>query len=351
MRHGEPTLRIGGQHGSRGQRGVAAWTGRQGWAQRARRHRFRLIALIATILLLPAILSPTHPLAVYGYLMNRYYPTITPPAFAATDSGLRVFLIAPAQLQRYREDLRADMLDPRSGRLFAIVARPDGTLAQEPVRTWNGFLPQQIPAVLSRWLDQKEFTFLGDQVDLWLRGNKILAVGHYHAFGGGPSPGDRYAQAYSLLPEIVVANGLIPLVYLNGEMVPYGPEPEISTPLYRLLRTAEPSLKMDNTAYYAYSEEPTPFVKSFVGYLSAYMHVDVTQLREVVAAVDSLQGDTRTFYGAAFERGLESWNYPDHIDKESFLMHLEVLELWLLRAGTVIERPRENQPDYAASPV
>ena len=194
---------------------------------RFKRYRILLTVLIAA-LLLPAVLSPTHPIAVYGYLFDTYVPPLMAPVAAGVDDGLTDFLITPDQLDRYRDELFADFNDERGGKLFVIVRESGGDFRHEPIRTWNSFLPEELPTAISRWLDRKELPYLGDSVDLWMNGDEIVAVGHYHPYGGGPSPGDQRAQSFSKFAEVVVSNGIVPMVYLHGEIIPYGNNVKIS---------------------------------------------------------------------------------------------------------------------------
>lgn len=87
-------------------------------------------------------------------------------------------------------------------------------------------------------------------------------MGHYHVYGGPPSRGDRLAQFMTSLPEIVVSNGVIPLVYLRSEMLPYGADVEITQEVFRALRTVESGLAMEVGELTAFSERPSPVLRS-----------------------------------------------------------------------------------------
>jgi hypothetical protein len=278
--------------------------------------------------MLPALLSPTHPIAVYGFLLESYQPSITPEAFASSRSDLTSFLTAPAQVQRYKTDLREDMLDRRSGRLFVIVRDPHGKLWQERIRTWNGFLPEALPAFLSNWLDRKELPFLGDEVDTRLRGNEILAMGHYHAFGGPPSAGDTHAQWFSELPEVVVVNGVVPLIYLNGNVIPYGDDVLVTEDVFRSLRTLERSLTMDGSQSFSWSEEPSETVKSFLGYLRDYRNVEISRKDSVARGILQLCVEFKHHHRTVFTEGFLLAPYENDLDRFNLLENLQTLQGW-----------------------
>jgi hypothetical protein len=63
---------------------------------RSRRSRL-VVALAAVALALPAFLSPTHPIAVYAYLLESCIPALIAPAYARSNSSLAEFLISPEQ--------------------------------------------------------------------------------------------------------------------------------------------------------------------------------------------------------------------------------------------------------------
>jgi len=299
----------------------------RGWARR----RKLLVSFIVFVLALPMILAPTHPIAAYSYLADRYDSWSTQKVFANTnsDTNLTAFLISPAQIERYRGDLLEDMLDTRSGRLFAIVRRPDGFLEQESVRTWNGFLPAALPSFVAKWLDRKELPFLGDEVELWLQGNEIVAMGHYHAFGGGPSAGDKIAQNVSGLSEVVVANGVIPMVYLDSALVPYGEDVVVPEDVFRSMRALERSLSMDvENAPSIIVNEPSQSLKSFLVYLRDYRNVDVSGMDTVAKGTLELCLEFKDQCRAVFTDGFTPAPYLDNPDKSNLLRNVAPLQGW-----------------------
>lgn len=297
------------------------------WAEWIRRHRL-LFGVVISAWILPMLLSPTHPIAVYGYLAASYRLPLTPEAFASTGADLTSFLRSPAQIQRYKADLLDDMLDKRSSKFFVIVRCRNGALRQEPIRTWNGFLPEGLPPVLCRWLDRKEFPFLGDEVDVWLRGNEIIAVGHYHAFGGAPSAGDARARQFSDLPEIVIANGVVPMIYLNGDIVLYGDDVAVSEEMFRFMRARESHFVMNGSLEVSWFERPSPALKSVLGFLRDYRSVDIGSKNEVAAEISRLCIEFKEFYQAVFTKGFEPSNYGEDVEKWNFLHSLHCLEFW-----------------------
>lgn len=307
--------------------------GRHGWLRPWLRRRRVLLAILAGIALLPMLLAPTHPIAVYGYLASRYLPDLVPEVWARTQPGLAEFLLSPPQLARYREELVEDLLDTRGGRLFAIVRMPDGSLAQEPIRTWNALLPPSMPVSVNQRLDRKEFPFLGDAVALWLEDKTIVAMGHYHPFGGGPSPGDIRAQQFSSLPEVVVSNGMVPVVYLRGVLVPYGTDVPVNEDLYRSLRTLEWSLHLDHRASPDIPPAPTPALVSFLAYLQDYMKIDLDDMDGVQNAIGTLCEDLAMRCAPAFTRGQEQRAYRDNPDVEHLVRCIQNVRLWVSSMG------------------
>ena len=297
------------------------------------------------------LLAPTHPIAVYGYLAARYLPDLVPEVWARTQSGLAEFLISPEQVARYRLGLRDDLLDTRGGRLFAIVRLPDGSLAHAPIRTWNAFLPPSMPVSVNQRLDRKEFPFLGDAVELWLQGKTIVAVGHYHPFGGGPSPGDIRAQQFSSMPEVVVSNGVVPVVYLRGTLLPYGANVEISEGLFRSLRTLEWSLNLKLCGAPAIPSELTVELISFLAYLRDYRDVDLNDTEAVRSGIGALCEELVDQCMPAFDRGFLQRAYHDNPDLSHLIRCLQNVQLWV--SGTrdresVVGRPPRPAAEGAA---
>jgi len=220
------------------------------------------------------------------------------------------------------------MADACSGKMFVIVKGQDDSLRHVPIRTWNSFLPSATPDILKSFLDRKEFPFLGDEVELWLENSPILAMGHYHAFGGPPSSGDRLAQGTSELPEIVVSNGLIPSVYLRGILVPYGTCPRVQPDLFRSLRTLEASIMMDVGEVFEYPSVPSDAMRSFLAFLRDHHGVDIAQRREVATTILGLCMNLERNYRPYFDQGYSLGSYPKHPDKENMAQKLNALKGW-----------------------
>lgn len=294
-----------------------------------RSKRSRLLAGVAAVVLaLPVLLCPTHPVAVYAYLLERFVPAIIVPAYARSDSGLAEFLLSPGQIDRYRTDLPLDMQDAQSGHMFVIAAWDGLPPTQEPIRTWNSFLPTATPETLKHWLDRKELPFLGDEVDLWLRGATIVARGHYHAFGGGPSHGDQLAQSLLEIPEVVVANGLVPMVYLNGQLVSCGAEVKVDAKVYRRMRALEKSITMEVREIPLITNEPSDGLKYFLAYLRDCRAVDITDLDaiagEVLRLYDTFQSDHAAGLSGVSSPYLQTTDW----DKLNMLRNLESVQSW-----------------------
>jgi hypothetical protein len=280
------------------------------------------------LLLLPAVLAPNHPVAVYGFLMATSVRPAIYPDSGADMAGLARFLISPAQTEHYRTELLADMGTSSSGGFFVVVRNSGGTLRHAQVRTWNSFVPESLLAWTGAWLDYKEFPFLGDEVALWLNNETVVAVGHYHAFGGGPSPGDRIAQNLSGVPEIVVSNGLVPLVYLDGRLLPYGDGVEIPPEVFRSIRTLDRGISMANREVPAIVEAPTPAMISLLSFLRDHEGTDITRTVEVAKAILGLCLEFKRSYAHLFPRGFLPGSYSGAEDHATMLENLAILEGW-----------------------
>lgn len=297
-----------------------------------RMHKLFVSVLIVT-LLLPMMLSPDHPVAVYGFLIQRYTRVLSKSVCASSRDGLGAFLVSTAQMERYRREACQDMVDTSGGRLFAIVHTPGGSYRQESLRTWNSFLPEALATSLGTWIDYKELPYLGDEVGLWKRGDAIVAMGHYHPFGGGPSPGDGFARRFSTTSEVVVSNGLIPFVYLDGVLVPYGPDAAMSREVFRSIRTMEKSVTMTSNYVPPSINDPSAALKSFVTFLSEGRQVNVHDRASVAQEVQRLCLEFRADYEAAFARGYVASEYTDDLDRMNMLWNLSNLEIWSFRFG------------------
>lgn len=314
----------------------------------ARPRRFHIVrSVIIFALLLPVLLSPCHPVAVYHYLADTYLPLLVSSEPREPDNDLSAFLISPAEVARYRHALREDMMDTRGGYIFAVVRRPDGTLRHEPIRTWNSFLPERLPAVLSNWLDRKEIPFLGDTVALWLEDNEIIAMGHYHPFGGGPSPGDHRAQALSIFSEVVVSNGIVPLVYVHGEVIPFGEDIVIDDDLYRSIRALEKGLLMEVNDIPVSPKVPSARLSSFLAYLRDYRGIDLESKKSVADELEVLCKEFKEDYALVFDAGFQLSNYTSDPDKYGVLRNLSNLQYWASRIMDFRRRAAVQDQDPA----
>lgn len=285
-------------------------------------------ATMIIVVLLPMILSPTHPVAVYGYLISVYFPTLSSPVYAATEGGLAEFLVAPEQVERYRASLLEDISDTVGGHIFAVTCDQRGILELSPIRTWNSLLPRNLPSSLAEWLDRKEFPLLADEVAIWLDGKRIVAMGHYHVFGGPPSRGDQLAQLMTPLPEIVVANGVIPLVYLRGELLLYGEGVEVTREVFRAMRAVESGLAMDIAGLAIFSSAPSPVVETTLAYLRDHRNVDISQRQAIARELETLCIQFKREYSTFFQHGYTLSPYAENPDYTRMLQNLAALHGW-----------------------
>lgn len=276
------------------------------------------------------LLSPTHPIAVYGFLAHRYTGLLFGERSDPTRQALADYLTSASQLTRYRAEMCADMLDESGGRIFAILRAPDGTYHQAALRTWNTFLADSLPDSVTPLLDYKEVPFLGDEVALWLRGETIVATGHYHPFGGGPSEGDRLARRFSTTTEVVVSNGLIPFIYVDGELVSYGEADPLNWEVFRSIRMMEKCLTMALSEVPVSARELTDGLHAFLAYLRESRQVDLTDRREVAREVMGLCGEFKKDYAPVFAAGFSPTLYPDDLDRGTMLANLSATEMWAM---------------------
>ena len=286
------------------------------------------LVLLALLVALPAALSPEHPLAVYAYLTHVYGPALSRTVSASTHMELREFVVAPRQVMRYQGELREAARSSASPRLFVIARTPSGALRQEPIRTWDGILVGAFPDAIAKWLSRKELSFLSDEVGVWLRGEEIEAIGHYHTLGGTPSHGDGTAQWWSGRPEIVVANGIVPTVYLNGFLVPYGGDVTVTPLVCRAIRSSEASFVTDTQQNRFTSAQPSAAVRSYLAYLRDHRSIDITNLDDIVAATSTLCKEFEDSYHQVFVCGLHACKYASDSDTYSFVQKLELLRAW-----------------------
>lgn len=307
-----------------------------------RAHRIMAVVL-AVVASLPMALAPSHPLSVYAFLAQRYAGCL----FATGEGGneLSAFLTSEVQVARYREEICGDMRDSSGGMIFAIVRARDGGYRHVALRTWNALLPDALAQSLGTYMDYKEIPYLGDEVALWLRGEAIVAMGHYHPFGGGPSRGDRLARRFSATSEVVVSNGLIPFIYLDGALLSYGDAGQLNTDVFRCIRMMEKSLTMALGEVPVDAGQPTAGLRTFLAYLKESRHVDIWDKAAIGAEVTGLCDEFRRTYAPAFTAGFSPSSYPGDLDRASMLGNLSSTEMWArsLRAVKVASVRRRNR--------
>lgn len=316
-----------------------------------RRHA-TLIMVAAFATFLPMILSPSHPIAVYAYLADCYLPFQGPAGAPASDEELRAFLLSDSQLERYRTELKEDVSAVNTGKLFTIVRRYDGALEHRVVRTWNEFLPNRLPAFLVKRLDRKEISFLGDVVEAYLSSARIEAMGHYHSYGGPPSRGDQLAGRITKRPEIVVSNGIYPMVYVKGKIVDFGPvcaDDEILMLVARLDERLQSGVETED----GISRDATDTTYSFLSYLQEKRGVDIDSLDDIRGAIVEMCADFEFDYKGLFARDMVEYERED-LDIYQLIHSVDVLNDWatygLLREGwTVADFANAN--DTEGKPV
>jgi hypothetical protein len=292
-----------------------------------RGHRV-ISSLLLVVVALPVLLSPTHPVSVYGFLACRFAGFLFAAEPVDHGDGLPAFLTSGPQVARYRQETCRDMRDAGGGLLFAITRANDGVYRHAELRTWNSFLPDSLPTPIRTFMDYKEIPYLGDEVALWLRGESIVAMGHYHPFGGGPSRGDRLARRFSSTSEIIVSNGLIPFVYLDGQLLSYGEAGPLNTDVFRSIRMMEKNLTMALEEVPLDVARPTAALRSFLAYLKEFRQVDIADKGAIGAEVIGLCNEFRIDYAPAFAAGFSSSGYPDDLDRATMLSNLSATEMW-----------------------
>jgi hypothetical protein len=255
-----------------------------------RKHPFVWKAPVMAQIFLSAM-SPTKPLMVTPYLasqaVDRAYSFVMPDVSARAEnerSELEDFLTTREQIVRYRKDLLKDFADFSSEYRFVIAKDKNGNLSQEKIRTLHEGLADYLPAVASEILDRKAIPRLDDYVRLWQKGSKVVAEGHYHAAGEGPSDEDlRVAKQNPDKNQIVVTNGFIPLVFLNGGVLQYQSPFEVDFESYAstdnlrysLRNVIIPSEELNRLLDFNSLSKREDFLSSFLKGISKYYSIEV----------------------------------------------------------------------------
>lgn len=125
-----------------------------------------------------------------------------------------------------------------------------------------------------------------------------------------------------------MSNGLVPMVYLRGQLVPYGKDVDVTEEVYRQMRTLERGIMMEVRDTPLIMDEPGPGLTSFLAYLRDYRAVDITNhdaiAREILQLCDAFKSD----HGAAFTSGYTANSYATDWDRFSVLRNLESVNSW-----------------------
>lgn len=218
--------------------------------------------------------APNHPLSVDTYLVKEQIKRVLNHSEQYSREKLEDFLIIKEQIERYPVDCLEDAKDPFSEKAFVIIEK-DGKLEQKEIRTIN----KNIPFIPASFLDRKHITRIDDEMDLVAQGYKIVANGHYHVWGEPPSEGDRIAGMISGKNEIVVANGFVPLIYFNSNLVSFGKDMVIDHKLSSFLSNLYGVCPYPKSP--KYSSNRNRHAQSFLNYLSN-SGVDVADVSQVV---------------------------------------------------------------------
>lgn len=260
----------------------------------------------------PSMLSPTHPLASYGYLTHIHFGEKRD----ISDEVKKDFLVNPEQTLNHTNILVEDA-DLLVGEKSVVLTLGDnGKLSQEKIRTWNelipGFVANNFPDFFRFWLDGKHLSRLDDKVDLWLEGKEIVAEGHFHVYGEEPSFGDLVAQKLAPIDQYVIANGIVPRVYFNGELVPYsGEEVVVLDHVMKFMRGQENIFPEKIGNRDLSNEERLEAVRSFLGFLRDNRHVDINSVPEIQDSLEDLLDNFKDQYAFAFNKGFNPRDYSD----------------------------------------
>jgi hypothetical protein len=178
-------------------------------------------------------------------------------------------------------------------------------------------------------------------------------MGHYHPFGGGPSAGDRQAMALSRYTEVVVSNGVVPIVYAHGEPVTYADGLYVPRDVFRSLRALERSLIMevDRQTLGFRTDTPTIELAAILGYLQEHRDADLTRKESIAAAIGELCQEFKDDYQNVFREGFAPYAYERDTDRFVMLQNLMSVELW----SAMVKNPRRKfevrDPDQVAARV
>jgi len=268
-------------------------------------------AAVGLTALLPAIASPSHPIASYGYLAHSYFGD----KVSVSEGEKKEFLVSSDQLKTYKDMLVKDAELPVGERSSVLVVDSEGNLSQEEVRTWNELIPdfvsRAVPEFVRFSLDGKNLPRLDDKVALWLRGKEIVGEGHFHVYGEKPSFGDLVAQKFSPNDQYVIANGLVPRVYFNGEMISYKDNVAVLDHILKVMRGQESIFPENLGDRNLSNEERLEAVRSFLGFLRDYHGVDINSIVEIQDSLKRISSEFKEDYKGVFTRGFHSEDYSD----------------------------------------
>lgn len=315
-----------------------------------KKHKSIIPAIVATQAFVSA-LSPNHPIMVDVYLADRVHEKMAELVVGSEDDKKRVndFIsnadLYDGQLASFVEDVSIST----SEKTFAIVSNgPD--LEIRNIRTFNSLLNPPLDIFFKKFnfdfpmynhlrfstynfLDNRSYIRLDDLVDLWLKDYDIIALGHYHSFGGPPSFQDIISQKITAGPDVVLSNGFVPFNYLDGEFVPYNGNFDISentTDLFWKVTggvSAALPYSSDDAEYLTSDnvngdkppELAKKYVNSFLGFLSQRYDIDPNDSIQLEKAIKYHHATNfRQFQQAT----LDSANYLPR-EVQSFVRHNE----------------------------
>jgi hypothetical protein len=185
-------------------------------------------------------MSPEHPLMVDAYLADNFKDlindTVTGKKLIEKEE-LNSFMTSITQFNRYEDELKMaaeKAVEERPEKGF-IVVRHNGKLEQRNLRNIFESLSTQFPDDIRLFLSNTSIYRLDDVVDIWMQGDKKVANGHYHPFGEAPSRIDLTMSQFTRGSDIVISNGLIPLVFIDGSLMPIKEEIKLDKETSKIL--------------------------------------------------------------------------------------------------------------------
>jgi hypothetical protein len=302
-----------------------------------KRHPAVLPAVVGAQALVSAM-SPEHPLMVDAYLADNFKNAIVDNTPTTSKEELSDFLLNKDYIETtVRTDFVKDVKDVTSERNFVIIKK-NGKLEQKNIRTFNSNLSIPLPEFLRAYLDRSSFTRLDDYVDLWKEGEEIATHGHSHITGELPSKADNLVSYLTNGYDVVISNGLVPCIYIDGEHIPFESNLKIDEVSIKVLKRI-PSIAApfenypftEDTPYFP-EEERIKNVKSFWGFFTNEINLKNCNLRDLYKKVKLEKKEFEPFIDAFKSTGLDDRRIHEFMTSQ-WIIDSQIMNRILLSEG------------------